>query len=127
MQAAAGDADLPDEAALLDQVSAAMKAILNSTIKRPQIPAVCHVDGTGRPDPAVLRTHRRADAAQHLRWPPADVVDNANEPIVCTLRQAKPAPSAHQARRPIGSKRAPPRFLRSVIPRMPLQYKRTIL
>ena len=49
MQAAVGAADLPDEAALLDPVSAAMKAILNSTIKRPQIPAVCHVDGAERP------------------------------------------------------------------------------
>ncbi len=94
VQAPAGDADLPDEAALLDRL-----------IRR------------------YRHAHRRPDAAQHLGWPAADVVDNENESSVPpglqpgqpfrdrAARQAKPAPSAHQARRPIGSKRG-----RSVIP-----------
>jgi carbamoyltransferase len=149
-----GDAALPDEAALLDQVSAAiaeglvigwfegrmewgpralghrsilgdprradMKAILNSKIKRresfrpfapsvlrdhvaewfeldgdvptmmqvvpireakrPLIPAVCHVDGTGR---LIQRFHARTGVPMVL-----NTSFNENEPIVCTPRQA---------------------------------------
>ena len=163
-----GDAALPDEAALLDQVSAAiaeglvigwfegrmewgpralghrsilgdprradMKAILNSKIKRresfrpfapsvlrdhvrewfeldgdvpymmqvypireekrPLIPAVCHVDGTGR-----LQTVTEADNGRYARLIQRffehtgvpmvlNTSFNENEPIVCTPRQA---------------------------------------
>jgi len=211
-----GDTALPDEPALLDQVSAAiadglvigwfegrmewgpralghrsilgdprradMKAILNSKIKRresfrpfapsvlrdhvaewfeldgdvptmmqvvpiredkrPLIPAVCHVDGTGRlqtvtePDNGryarlIQRFHERTGVPMVL-----NTSFNENEPIVCPppapgslrapgLQPVQPSPppscphanaaqSARQARPPCGSE-----WSRSAIPRMP--------
>ncbi len=86
VQAAVGAADLPDEAALLYQVSAALKAIL-------------------RPTSPTTQTNR--SSAPPVR------------------------PNRHRAPTRLGVPSDPrgtaPRFLRSVIPRMPLQYKRTIL